>query len=133
MYRWQESLLPQPGCYQADFQPVAARRHQTSAMLAMGSKSIQTTQNAVPSMQRIKLQALVNDVMLVATTFVYICIVDILSAICRIATPLALPGICQALATTEHAAGATTSSIHYPCMQPDQSLEHNCKLLVARS
>ena len=69
--------MTQLGCYQADSQPVAAKRRQTSAMLAMGNKSMQTTQNAVPSMQMIKLQALVNDVMLVATTFVYICIVVI--------------------------------------------------------
>ena len=48
-----------------------------SAMLAMGSKSMQTTQNAVPSMQRIKLLALVNDVMLIATMFAYICILVI--------------------------------------------------------
>ena len=48
-----------------------------SAMLAMGSKSMQTTQNAVPSMQRIKLPALVNNVMLVATMFTYSCFVVI--------------------------------------------------------
>ena len=69
--------MTQPGFYQADFQPVAARRCQTSAMLAMGSKSMQVTQNAVPRILRIKLQALVNDVMLVAPLFVYVCIVVI--------------------------------------------------------
>ena len=64
----------QPRGYWADFQPVAARRRQTSAMLAMGSKNMQATINAMPSMLRVNLQALVNDVMLTVITFAHVCI-----------------------------------------------------------
>ena len=51
------SPLWQPGCCQANLQPVAARRCQTSAMLAMGSKSMRRLPKSV---QRSKLQALDN-------------------------------------------------------------------------
>ena len=42
----------------------------------------------------VKIPALVNNVMLVATTFVYIYIVVIYSAICKIAAPRALLIVC---------------------------------------
>ena len=59
--------LLQPGCYQAGFQPVAARWHQSSAMLAIGRMSIQTTQKRTKD----QTTSLVNDVMLVAAAFDY--------------------------------------------------------------
>ena len=67
----------QPSGYWADFQLVAARRLKTSAMLVMGSNNMQATINAMPSMLRVNLQALVNDVMLTAITFAHVCIVVI--------------------------------------------------------
>ena len=84
----------QLGCYQADFQPVAARRCQTSAILALGSKSMQPTLHAIPGRITVNLPALVNNIVLIATMFVYVYIVVIYSAICRNAAPKALLSIC---------------------------------------
>ena len=87
------SLLLQPRGYWADFQLLAARRCQTSAMLALSRKSIQDTLHAMPGRLAVNIPALVNNVVLVATTLVYVYTAVIYSAICRIAAPKALLSI----------------------------------------